>query len=119
MMDERSGHGDALAHALGVLADHLALDGKFEHTEEVSGALAGGQTVEAIHAADELQELRAAEAVEEQRFVRHQANTTLDLELLFGKLEAKDLDGTAAGRNEAGEHTNRGGFTGAVGPEKA
>ena len=75
--------------------------------------------LEPVHAADELEELRAGETVEEQRFVGDEADAALDLEIIAGQLEAEDLDGAAVGGNEAGEHADGGRFAGAIGAEEA
>ena len=50
------------------------------------------------------EELRPGEAVEEQRFVGDEPDAALDVEVVARQLEAEDLDGTAIGGNEAGEH---------------
>src|SRR5438270_886607 len=47
------------------------------------------------------------------------SDAALDFEIVVRQLEAKDLDGTAVGGNEAGEHTDGRRFAGAVGAEKA
>ena len=56
---------------------------------------------QAVHAADEFEELDAGEAVEEQRFIGHQADALLDLEFLCGQRVAEDLDARRYRRESA------------------
>ena len=82
-MDERRGHGDALAHALGVFGDQFAAFGlHFEKLQQPACPRDGGGAVQPVHAADEFQKLGARQAVEQQRLVGHQADAPLDVQFV-------------------------------------
>ena len=71
-----------------------------------------------VHAAHEFQELHAGEAVEEQRFVGHQADALLDLEFLLRQAEAEDFDRAAIRRDQPRENADGGGLPRAVGSQE-
>ena len=119
MVDQRGGHGHALAHAFGIFADDLAVGLELKEVEQAFGALDGGRTREAVHAADELQEFGAAEAVEQQRLVGNQADAPLDGQFFGRHAIAENFDGAAVGRNESGEHPDGGRFARAIRTEEA
>ena len=57
-MDQRRRHGDALAHAFGIFGDQLpALVREFEKSSSSSARWRRQAPVEAVHAADEFEEL--------------------------------------------------------------
>jgi hypothetical protein len=84
-----------------------------------AGAFHGGGPRQPVHAAHEFQELGAAQTVEEQRFLGHQADALLDLQFVPGELEAQDLDAAAIGGNQSGEHADGGRLSSAVGSQEA
>ncbi len=58
-VDERSGHGDPLAHTFGVFGNQFAaLTTEFEKVEQFSGAGAGEIARQGVHAAGEFEEIR-------------------------------------------------------------
>jgi len=92
---------------------------QLEEFEQRQGALDGYGAGEPVHAADELQELGAGEAIEEERFVGHQTDAPLDIEFAFGERHAQQFNGAGGGRDEAGEHADGGGFARAVGTQES
>jgi hypothetical protein len=111
--------GSSLAHALGVFGDDLAVGMELKEVHQTVGALDGHRTRQAVHAADELQEFDAREAVEEQRLVGNDADAAFDFEVLLGQTIAQEFHRAAIVRNQTGENADGGGLTGAVGAEKA
>jgi hypothetical protein len=118
-MNQRGGHGDALAHALGVFGDDFAVGLELEEIHQASCALDGDGPRQAVHAAHKFQKFRAGEPVEQQRFVGDQADAALDFKILFGQTIAQQFDRAAIVRDESGENADGGGFARAIGSEKA
>jgi hypothetical protein len=69
--------------------------------------------------AHEFEKLGAGKAIEEQRFIRHQADAFLNFELVALHGQAEQLDRPGIGRDEAGEHADGGGLPCSIGPEKS
>src|SRR4029077_2523603 len=60
----------------------------------------------------------AGEPPEQSHAFGYDANLTLYIDCVHGKIEAKDFDAPRRGGEEAGEHLDGGGFSGAIGSEK-
>ena len=70
---------------------------QLEQLQQLARALRGHGPREAVHAADEFEKLPAGEAVEQQRFIGHQADALLDLEFLLGHGHAQQFDRAGGG----------------------
>ena len=119
-MDERCGHGDALAHAFGVFADQLPLTAvEFEQRDQIAGSFARDLLRQLVHPADEFDELEAGQMVEQKCFIRNESDALLDLHVSFGHGQPEQFDGAGGRRRETHQHADGGGFSGAVRAEKS
>ena len=96
----------------------FGLDCELEQVQQLARALGGHAAVQGVHAPDELEELAAGEAVEQNGFVWDDADSALDLDGPRGHGEAQDLDGSGGGRRQAHQHADGGGLAGAVGSQE-
>src|ERR1700751_639649 len=80
-VDDSGGEGQFLLHAMRVIGNELlGLVGELHEIEEFGGALGGGLTIEAVHAADKIQILRAGEPSEEGHAFGYDADLALDFD---------------------------------------
>src|SRR6266403_312241 len=120
IVDEGAGDGGFLHHAGGELvAAAVAELVHVQAAENVVDAFFQGGFVEAIEAAEVFNKFLGGEPAIESGGGGEEADVGADLFGLLDDVVAAD-DGGAIGRLEdGGEHTERGGFTGAVSAEKA
>ena len=85
VMNQRGGHGNALAHAFGVFADDFAVGLELEEVHQFAGAFDGGGARQTVHSADEFEKLDAGQTVEEERFVGDEADSLLDFQFVLGR----------------------------------
>ena len=92
---------------------------RFHELEQFGGALFGGLFVETVHLSDKAEVLRCRELAEERHALGDDPDLTLHLNGMAEQIHAENADEAGAGREQAGEHFDGGGFAGAVRTEKA
>src|SRR5260370_35946138 len=81
-----------LLHDVGIVRNHgLGPIGKLHEIEQLVSAALGCRAVQPVHLADELQILRAGQALEEAHAFGHNANLAFYLDRIRGKIESKKL----------------------------
>ena len=119
-MNHGSCHGELLLHAVRIVGDQLlGLIGELHEVEQFGRTLGGGYSVEAVHAAREVEELRTGQATEQRHAFGDDADLPLHLNRIFLQIKAEDFDSPGAWREQPGEHFDGGGFARAVGAEEA
>src|ERR1700733_14260405 len=119
-VNDGGGHGQLLLHAVRIIGDErFGTIAELHEIEEFGGALRCGLAIEAVHAADEIEIFGAGEPSEKREALRDDADLALHGDRIFFKVDPKNSDAAFAGSEQAGEHFNGGGFTGAVGAEEA
>ena len=119
-MDQRRRHGHAFAHAFGIFGDQLVARAvQLEQFQQLIRAFLRHAAVQPVDPADEFDELAAGEMIEQQRFVRHQADLLFDFERVLRHGQTHQRDGACSGRSQAHQHFDGGGFAGAVGPQES
>src|SRR3984957_17363765 len=119
-VDDGGGKGQFFLHAMRVIGNELlGLVGELHEIEEFGGALGGGLAIEAVHAADKIQILRAGQPSEEGHAFGDDADLALHFDGVGGEIEAEDFDASRGRGEQASEHLDSGGFAGAVRSEEA
>lgn len=119
-VDEGGGHGDTFPHSFGEFSDQLGpVAIHLQEGEEFPGPFAGEREGKAVDAAGELHIFVGREVVKKQGVLGDKAELALDGDGVVGQAEAEDFDFAGGGHGNAHQHTNGGGFTGAVGTEEA
>ncbi len=118
-VDEGAGQVDALplASAQGAAAA-VEQFGQAEQTGEVLQFGAGRVGRHGVEVGEEQQHFADAEGLVEAGVGGDQADAALDLIGMVGGVEAGDCRPSAAGRQQAEDHADGGGFAGAVGTEQ-
>src|SRR5216684_949445 len=119
LVQHGAAEGEALLPAAGKLRGQ-AIEVGFEAIEldDFIDAALQARRVEAVNPAVKLQVFCDCEVVIEAEILRHVADAFADGFGIGADVEAFDAGGTAAERQEAGEHFDDGGFSAAVGPEE-
>ncbi len=119
-VDHGGGEGQLLLHAVGIIGNEFfRLVGELHEFEQLGGALSCGGAVEAVHASGKAEELGAGEAAEQGHAFGHDPDLALDFDGMRVEIDAEDFDASGAGREQAGQHFDGGGFTRAIGAEEA
>ena len=119
-MNYGGGHGEFFLHAVGVVGDQrLGAIAELHEIEQLGGALSGDFAIEAVHAADEIEIFRAGEASEKREAFGNDANLAFYGDGIGDEIGAENGHAPFAGREQAGEHLDGGGFSGAIGAEKS
>jgi len=123
-VDEGGSHGDAFAHAFGVFGDEFAAGGgEFKEVDEFAGALGGQRLGERVHAADEFEIFGSSEVIEEEGFVRDEADALAGAEAGIGLMGvdgfAEEEDFAGGGLSYPHQHFDSSGFPCPVGSEEA
>src|SRR4029077_17618277 len=87
--------------------------------EQLGGALGRCGAVEAVHASGEAEELCASEASEQRHAFGNHSDLALDFDGVSVEIDAENFNSPGTGREQSGEHLDRGGFPRAIGAEKA
>jgi hypothetical protein len=95
------------------------LIGELHEIEKLGGAFCGSFAIQAVHAADEVEVFGAGEASEESHSFGHHSDLPFDFERSSDEIQAENFDSARRGREQTGEHFDRGGFSCAVGAEEA
>src|SRR3984957_9295130 len=86
-MDHSSGERQFFLHAVRIVRDDgFGAVGELHEFEQLLGALAGGGTVEAIHAADEIEILGTGQALEKPHAFGHDTDLPLYFDGVRGKI---------------------------------
>ena len=119
-VDYGGGEGQLFLHTVRVVGDELfALIGELHEIEKLGGAFCGSFAIQAVHAADEVEIFGAGEASKESHSFGYHSDLPFDFERSGGEIQAEDFDPARRGREQTGEHFDRGGFSCAVGAEEA
>ena len=119
-MNQGADHDQLLLHTLGI-GTHLAVDGVFQFKDMQVffnvGLPAGSAHL--VNIRHKVQVFHTGQPVIQIVSVRHKADQALGLQALGIHPVSRHGDGAFIGLQHAGQHFDRGGFAGAVRPDKA
>jgi hypothetical protein len=119
-MHEGAGDDQLLPHPVAVALDELVAPFlEVEQRQQLARSALHRRALVAIEARHEAQELHRGELLVDERPVGNEAQRRLGGRWILGDVDTGDAHPAAARPQDAGDHAERRGLPGAVGPEKA